>query len=121
MTGELEYEPIGFRNLSAVPDPEDVRQFESRLDAKRRQINELDPVIAMFGARGWEHVRHELERELQRFVNALANPKLVNSASMLAYIQGQMNAIQFVLGMPTQAQIRRDVLKKELQNLQESS
>lgn len=108
------------RSLRPVPDPDklgELQMEEERLSFRLEMYNRL---AGLFGSRGFEDLDILLQGELQKAVNALADPKQVNSEKALAYVQGQMGTLTWLRDLPDRMATLQELEREQMKEVREA-
>ena len=112
-----QYDPnVNPRHLDVVADEEDEKELESVNSKMEEELGRLNREIAMFRSAGWRGIRDQLNSELSLAVMALAGDKL-NTMEAVAFVRGQIRALQFLLSLHDEKVQRRDYILQLQQQL----
>lgn len=105
------------RSLRPVPDPEQLGELAMEEERLAARLNVYHRLAGVFGSKGWLDLDNLVQGELQRAVNALADPKQVNSSEALAYVQGQMQTLSWLRGLPQQMETLKAMESEQLRDV----
>lgn len=105
------------RSLHSVPNPADVAAVEAKVENISEQIQVINKVIGTFGSKGWEVIKHQLVTEMVKAKQWCANPDKTPDLPDLRYVQGQIKAYQYLLGLGDEAAALKNFLVAERRNL----